>query len=176
MLVLLSSCQSKKPVDDAEKGKPTMAISVTSTAFKEGEMIPAIYTCDGKNISPPLAWSGVPQNAKSLAVICDDPDAPRGTWTHWVLYNLPATVHSLPEGVPTTETLENGAKQGKNSGNETGYSGPCPPSGTHRYYFNIYALDVKVKLPNGATKDQLLQMDGHFLGQGVLMGVYARTK
>ena len=176
-LVLLCSCQGKKPALEVAKGSKSMAMTVTSTAFKEGEMIPARYTCDGKNISPPLEWTGVPANARSLAIICDDPDAPRGTWTHWIVYNLPADTTSMPEAVPTTETLANGAKQGKNSGDTIGYSGPCPPSGTHRYFFNIYALDNKPVLPDGATKEQLLHaMDGHFLGGGLLMGVYARPK
>ncbi|MCX8108254.1 MAG: YbhB/YbcL family Raf kinase inhibitor-like protein [Verrucomicrobiae bacterium] len=152
-----------------------MSIKVTSTAFTEGGMIPKQYTCDGKDVSPPLAWEGVPVGAKTIAVICDDPDAPVGTWVHWVLFNLPATVKELPENVPTTKNLPNGAKQGVNDFGRIGYGGPCPPGGTHRYYFKIYALDCELKLEAGATKAQLLKaMEGHILAQGQLMGKYKR--
>ncbi len=112
-----------------------MAIELTSTAFSEGQMIPARYSCDGQDVSPPLAWSGVPEKAQSMALICDDPDAPVGTWDHWVLFNIPTDTSSLPEGVPTDPTLESGAVNGTNSWGRPGYGGPCPPGGTHRYFF-----------------------------------------
>jgi Raf kinase inhibitor-like YbhB/YbcL family protein len=152
-----------------------MAIEVTSTAFSEGEMIPLRYSCDGEDVSPPLAWSGVPAAAQSLALICDDPDAPVGTWIHWVLYNIPADASSLPEAVPADPALQSGAINGKNSWGRLGYGGPCPPGGTHRYFFTLYALDSQLSLESGATEAQLQQaMEGHILAEGQLMGRYQR--
>jgi len=150
-------------------------MQLTSSAFADGGTIPRRHTCDGDDVSPPLAWSGVPDDAISLALIADDPDAPRGTWVHWVLYNLPAAVTSLPEALPADERLPNGALQGRNDFRRTGYGGPCPPSGTHRYFFKLYALDTMLDLAPGATKQELLQaMDGHVLAEAQLMGRYAR--
>ena len=152
-----------------------MTIELTSPAFSEGEMIPTRYTCDGEDISPPLAWSGVPETAQSLVLICDDPDAPVGTWDHWVLFNIPADASGLPEAVANEPTLESGAVHGKNSWGRSGYGGPCPPGGTHRYYFYLYALDSRLPLETGSTKAQLLQaVEGHILDQGQLMGRYQR--
>ncbi|MGD2124588.1 MAG: YbhB/YbcL family Raf kinase inhibitor-like protein [Desulfobacteraceae bacterium] len=157
------------------KGGNKMAITVTCAAFKEGEMIPRQYTCDGKDISPPLSWSAVPEGTQSLALICDDPDAPMGTWVHWVLFNLPANIDSLPEEVPASRTLDSGAKHGKNDFRRFGYGGPCPPGGTHRYYFKLYALDTMLDLDPGLTKAELLKaMEGHVLAEGQLMGCYRR--
>ncbi len=153
-----------------------MDIKVTSPAFEEGGMIPRQYTCDGEDISPPLAWRGVPENAQTLALIFDDPDAPMGTWVHWVLFNLPASENGLPEGVPPTKELKNGARQGRNDFQRIGYGGPCPPGGTHRYFFKLYALDKVLDLAPGATKAELLRaMEGHLLAQGQLMGRYRRS-
>jgi len=152
-----------------------MAITITTSAFMEGEGIPAKYTCDGENASPPLSWSGVPEGVESLALICDDPDAPRGTFVHWVLFNLPPDTSGLPENVPPQETLANKARQGRNDAGKIGYTGPCPPSGIHRYYFKIYALDAALDLDPGSTKAELLDaMEGHILAQGRLMGRYSR--
>ena len=152
-----------------------MVIKVLSSAFQEGGMIPADYTCDGRNISPPLSWSGIPEKVVTLALICDDPDAPVGTWVHWVLYNLPASAKELPAGVPPQEKLASGAVQGKNDFRKPGYGGPCPPGGTHRYYFKLYALDKALDLKPGATKKELLKaMEGHILAEGQLMGRYKR--
>jgi Raf kinase inhibitor-like YbhB/YbcL family protein len=152
-------------------------LKVTSAAFAEGAAISSEYTCDGRNVSPPLAWDGVPANAKTLALIADDPDAPRGVWTHWVVFNLPASERGLAEAVPATETLADGAKQGKNDFGNAGYGGPCPPTGTHRYYFKLYALDRALSLPSGATKDQLLKaIEGHVVAEGELMGRYQRAQ
>lgn len=157
------------------KEKTIMSIQLTSSAFTEGKPIPAKYTCDGDDISPPLKWSNTPSGTRSLALISDDPDAPVGTWVHWVLYNLPPTVTELPENTPTTESIPNGAKQGINDFKRFGYGGPCPPSGTHRYYFKIYALDTELKLKARPTKSDLLQaMQGHVLAEGQLMGTYRR--
>jgi Raf kinase inhibitor-like YbhB/YbcL family protein len=152
-----------------------MAITLTSTAFAEGAMIPRKYTCDAEDISPELSWSGAPQGARSLALICDDPDAPVGNWVHWVIFNIPVDVTALPAGVPADATLKNGARHGKNDFRKLGYGGPCPPGGTHRYYFKLYALDTVVNLESGSTKAQLLAaMKGHILAEGQLMGKYRR--
>jgi Raf kinase inhibitor-like YbhB/YbcL family protein len=153
-----------------------MALTVTSTAFKEGESIPKQHTGDGKDTSPPLHWTAPPSGTKSLALICDDPDAPRGTWVHWVLFNLPADTHGLPEGVPAHGTIDNGAVQGKNDFRKLGYGGPAPPPGKpHRYFFKLYALDTVLTLSAGATKaDVAAAMKGHVLDEGQLMGVYKR--
>lgn len=152
-----------------------MEIKITSSAFEEGGMIPAKYTCDGADVSPPLQWDAVPQGSKSIALICDDPDAPMGTWVHWVLFNLPSDAKELAENIPPVETLPNGARQGLSDFGRIGYGGPCPPSGTHRYFFKIYALDTEIGLEAGANKRQLLKaMEGHMLEQGQLVGKYKR--
>jgi Raf kinase inhibitor-like YbhB/YbcL family protein len=157
------------------KGGQDMAIKVTSASFTEGGMIPKQYTCDGKDVSPPLAWSGVPDGAKSISLICDDPDAPMGTWVHWVLFNLAPKTNGLAEGVPSSKTLENAAKHGTNDFRRFGYGGPCPPGGTHRYYFKVYALDRMLDLDPGVTKADLVEaMKGHILAEGQLMGRYKR--
>ncbi|MHB2149462.1 YbhB/YbcL family Raf kinase inhibitor-like protein [Calditrichota bacterium LG25] len=150
-------------------------MKLISSAFEEGGMIPSKYTCDGQDVSPPLRWSDVPQETRSFALICDDPDAPMGTWVHWVIYNIPDTTRSLPEAIPSSERLDNGTLQGKNDFKRYGYGGPCPPGGTHRYFFKLYALDTKLDLPAGATKAQLLKaMNGHIVGEAQLMGKYSR--
>ena len=152
-----------------------MEIKVRSTAFEPGEMIPARYTCDGEDISPPLSWDNIPDGTKSIALICDDPDAPAGTWVHWVLFNMPADLKELLEGVPPEKKMENGAIHGKNDFRKFGYGGPCPPGGTHRYYLKIYALDSRSNLKAGATKADLMEdMKGHILAEGQLMGKYKR--
>jgi Raf kinase inhibitor-like YbhB/YbcL family protein len=153
-----------------------MSLECTSTAFQQGMSIPKQYTGDGADRSPPLRWSEPPSGTKSVALICDDPDAPRGTWVHWVLFNLPAQTRELEEGVPTTATIASGAKQGNNDFGNLGYGGPAPPKGKpHRYFFKLYALDVEVNLPPGATKAQLEDaMKGHILAEGQLMGTYKR--
>ena len=152
-------------------------MTVTSSAFHDGGMIPARYTCDGGNISPPLHWSDVPENVKSFALISDDPDAPAGTWVHWVVYNIPAESAGLPEDFPITATFPDGTVQGMTDFGSIGYGVPCPPSGTHRYFFKVYALDTLLNLPPGITKQQLLNaMEGHVLSQGQLMGKYARER
>ncbi len=152
-----------------------MEIKVTSSAFEEGGMIPAKYTCDEEDVSPPLAWDSAPDGTKSFALICDDPDAPMGTWVHWVLFNLPAGVSELSENVPPESELDDGSRQGTNDFGRIGYGGPCPPGGTHRYYFKLYALDIVIELEAGARKPQLLEaMEGHILSEGQLMGKYSR--
>lgn len=168
----LTGCHAEDPATNGL----TMKIQLKSTAFNEGQPIPDRQAYDKDNISPDLQWSGVPPTAKSLVLICDDPDAPVGTWVHWVLYDLPSSVTRLAEGTPKTPTLDNGAKQGVNDFKETGYGGPCPPPGKpHRYFFKLYALDITPDLKPGPTKKDLLKaMDGHVVGEGQLMGTYQR--
>jgi Raf kinase inhibitor-like YbhB/YbcL family protein len=151
-------------------------LAITSGAFTQGSAIPTRHTCDGTDLSPALAWGQPPEATKSLALICDDPDAPAGTWVHWVLFNLPAGTRSLPEAVPSDRELAQGARQGLNDFGKIGYGGPCPPKGpAHRYYFKLYALDATLPLPAGATKSQVEKaMQGHILAQGELMGRYGR--
>jgi Raf kinase inhibitor-like YbhB/YbcL family protein len=159
----------------AEKaGKDHMQL--TSTAFAEGAAIPAKYTYDGRNVSPPLKWSGVPAGAKSFALIVDDPDAPSGTWVHWVLYDLPASASELPEDVAKSQSIAGGAKQGLNDFKQLGYGGPSPPRGKpHRYFFKLYALDSLLDLKPGLSKKDLESaMDKHILAQAQLMGTYQR--
>ena len=154
-----------------------MDIKVTSSAFVDGGMIPSKYTCDGSDISPPLRWEDEPLGTASIALICDDPDAPMGTFVHWVLYDLPPQVRELPEDFPDDETFPDGTRQGVTDFGKTGYGGPCPPSGTHRYFFKIYALDKKIDLAIVGDKEHLLAaMKGHILGQGQLMGKYQRQR
>ncbi len=152
-----------------------MEIKITSTAFNDGEMIPAKYTCDEDDISPQLQWTNIPGGTQSIAIINDDPDAPMGTWVHWVIYNIPPDVTGLQENFPNDETLSDGTRQGITDFGKTGYGGPCPPSGTHRYYFKIYALDTMLDSVVLLDKKSLLEMmEGHIMAQGQLMGRYKR--
>lgn len=153
-----------------------MPLKLTSSAFDLGGTIPRKFTCDGPDVSPALAWSDPPAGTQSFALITDDPDAPAGTWVHWVLYDLPASARDLPENVPKQEELPNGARQGRNDFRRIGYGGPCPPPGpAHRYFFKLYALDAKLGLKAGATKAEVEKaMRGHILAQGELMGRYGR--
>ena len=154
----------------------SIPIIVTSTAFTEGRVIPKIYTGEGKDISPPLAWTNAPANTQSFTLIADDPDAPMGTWVHWVLFDLPPATNALPEGVARTQYIPGNAKQGLNSWPRLGYGGPMPPPGKpHRYFFKLYALDKMLDLKPGATKkDVEAAMKGHVLAEGQLMGTYQR--
>lgn len=171
-----ASCGSEKSdKTQAGKGANKMSLVITSTAFKQEGMIPSQYTCDGADISPQLAWTNVPDGVKSFALICDDPDAPVGDWVHWVIYNLPADAREIAEKLNNVEKLPNGALHGKNDFNKFGYGGPCPPGGTHRYFFKLYALDTVLNLTGAVTKKTLLEaMKGHILAQGELMGKYKR--
>jgi Raf kinase inhibitor-like YbhB/YbcL family protein len=167
------------PADNAEDASTPgviMKIQLTTTAFAGGQPIPSRHAFDDKDVSPALQWSGVPPAARSLALVCDDPDAPTGDWAHWVLYDLPPATAGLAEGVPKTPELADGAKQGMNDFKLIGYGGPCPPPGKpHRYYFKLYALDTKPGLNAGLTKNDLLkEMKGHILAEGELMGTYQR--
>jgi len=152
-----------------------MTFELTSTAFGPGESIPGTYTCDGADISPPLQWGDPPQGTQSLVLISDDPDAPMGTWVHWVLFNIPAGARELSEGLPKDAELPDGSRHGQNSWKRSDYGGPCPPSGTHRYFFKLYALDTVLDLSAGASEKQVLRaMEGHILAEAELMGVYSR--
>ncbi len=152
-----------------------MKLEIRSMAFEEGGSIPRKYTCDGANISPPLSWTQPPEGTKSLVLICDDPDAPMGTWVHWVLYGLSPDTLKLPEDIPDKKEVLGGAKQGTNDFRRIGYGGPCPPGGTHRYYFKLYAIDSEPGLGAGATKKEVLEsIEGHVLAEGQLMGRYSR--
>lgn len=148
-------------------------MKLTSPAFSHNNPIPAQYTCEGADISPPLQWSNVPQNTKSFALIVDDPDAPSKVWVHWVLYNIPANIDTIAENMPASSFTQgstdfNGAQH---------YGGPCPPSGNHRYHFTLYALDTMLDLPAGATKRQLLTaIKGHILAETTLIGTYQHKK
>lgn len=178
--ILLSLCVLSiiviQPVFSEEKEE---AMKITSSAFENGKEIPKLYTADGQDISPPLSWEGVPASAKSLALIVDDPDAPdpkapRMVWVHWVLYNIPVTATGLKEGIKPHE-LPPGTLQGLNDWRRTGYGGPAPPIGRHRYFFKFYALDTVLPDLKQPTKAQLLEsMKGHVIAEATLMGTYSR--
>ena len=188
MLVIAFSC--KRPVSSGQdttsvpvesghnelSGGSAMSFALKTTAFADGSAIPRKYTCDGADLSPALNWNGAPAGAQSLALIADDPDAPAGTWTHWIIWNIPASATALPEGVPAAEALDNGARQGRNDFRRIGYGGPCPPPGKpHRYFFKLYALDARLDLKAGSSRNQLEPaMKGHVLSEAEMMGTYGR--
>lgn len=153
-----------------------MSFSLQSPSFSSGGEIPKKFTCEGADVSPALQWGEPPAKTQSLALIADDPDAPVGTWTHWVAYDLPASVRQLPEGVAKQAAMPGGGAQGVNDFGKTGYGGPCPPPGKpHRYFFKLYALDAKLNLKPGASKQQVERaIEGHTLGKAELMGTYKR--
>ncbi|MCC6383512.1 MAG: YbhB/YbcL family Raf kinase inhibitor-like protein [Dehalococcoidia bacterium] len=155
-----------------------MSFALTSASFQMGQPIPSRYTCDGENISPPLAWNGTPEATAAFALIMDDPDSPRGVFTHWLLYNLPARFDGLPEAFPRLDELPDGTMQGWNDFGLIGYGGPCPaPGSTHRYRFTLYALDRPLPLVPGASKQDLLDaLQAHILAQAELVGTYRRQE
>ncbi len=168
-LLIIYGCTAK-----TEGGKD-MDMILTSSAFTEGSMIPGDYGCKGRNISPPLTWISAPEGTKSFALICNDPDASAGDWVHWVIYNIPATMHELKENISPDKTLENGVLHGINDFRKYGYGGPCPPGVTHRYYFTLYALDTELTTGPGLSKKELLKaMKGYVLAKAELMGKYSR--
>jgi Raf kinase inhibitor-like YbhB/YbcL family protein len=179
--VLLGLCLIVTSLVGCESGEQLpgggeMVLSVSSTAFQDGDRIPSKYTCQGQNISPPLAWGEIPIGVRSLVLIMDDPDAHGGVFTHWVIFNIPSDSHELLEAVSTQAELPSDALQGKNDFGRISYDGPCPPPGSpHRYQFTLYALDRPLDLEAGASKKQVLDaMHGHILTQGQLMGTYQR--
>ncbi len=150
-------------------------MELSSLAFENGKMIPANYSCDEADISPPLIFSNIPKDAKSLALVMDDPDAPGGVFVHWVIYDIPPTVTKLPQGLPKVPILPNGIKQGRNDFGDIGYGGPCPPKGAHRYFFTLYALSADLNLSAGLTKSQLLdRIRNYIIEESTLMGFYKR--
>jgi len=176
LFVLLAFAAAPPNAADPKEEVTKMTIQITSPAFEEGQPIPKTHTCEGRDASPALEWTGIPEAARSLALICDDPDAPMGTWVHWVLFNLPPDAKGLAENVAKNPVLENGARQGVSDFKRPGYGGPCPPPGKpHRYFFKVYALDAMLDLKEGAKKKDVEKaMEGHILAQGQLMGTYKR--
>lgn len=190
LVLVMSGCEKREKTEEAvpgPKGMETMTpdsaegmsesfvFRLTSPAFKDGEPIPRDFTCDGRDVSPALKWENAPKGSAGFALIMEDPDAPSGTFTHWIIVNIPPTASGLDEGIPGSETLDNGAIQGRNSAGKIGYMGPCPPSGTHRYYFKVYALHMMLDVKPGvdrATVESLLQE--HSMGKAELMGTYSR--
>jgi Raf kinase inhibitor-like YbhB/YbcL family protein len=172
ILLLIAMTSASQAAETTKKSD----ITLTSPAFAEGGAIPEQYTCQGKNTSPPLKWSAMPSEARSLALIVDDPDAPSGTWVHWVLYDLPPSTIALPENVAKSQYIPGGAKQGLNDFKHLGFGGPCPPAGKpHRYFFKLYALDKVLDLKPGATKKDVERaMEKHIISQGQLIGTYKR--
>jgi len=173
----LSGCMGTAPA--AETNPRILDMQITSPAFTDGQPIPIEYTCEGADVSPELRWSGVPERARSLALIVDDPDAPdpkapKRTWVHWVLYDLPSSADRLGKG---GKPLPVGAREGRNDWDRVGYGGPCPPIGEHRYFFKLYALDVELGDLTEPTKRELEQaMTGHVLAEAELVGTYKKTK
>lgn len=164
-----TAAPTEAPSEDIEPAQP---FELTSAAFKQGEPIPVQYSCDGEDISPPLAWGDPPEGTQSLALIMDDPDAPGGTWDHWIAFNISADLRELPEA---TSAGNVSATFGQNSWGRADYGGPCPPSGTHRYFFKLYALDTTLNLDENADKEQVLAAtDGHILAETELMGTFSR--
>lgn len=150
-------------------------MKLTTSAFSEGSAIPKQYSCDGEDISPPLAWQDVPAGAESFVLIADDPDAPGGTWVHWVIYDIPERARELQENYPKQEVDSDGSRQGINDFKKIGYGGPCPPGGTHRYFFKLYALDTTLDAEAGLSKAEILErMENHVLDEAQLMGTYSR--
>ncbi|MCR4289840.1 MAG: YbhB/YbcL family Raf kinase inhibitor-like protein [Candidatus Scalindua sp.] len=168
-------CDMGMQTSFSEGERYAMELSIRSSAFEEGELIPKKYTCDGEDVSPPLSWTQLPKETKSAVLICDDPDAPMGTWVHWVLFGLSPDTLGLPEGIPHDKEILCGAKHGLNDFRKYGYGGPCPPEGTHRYFFKLYAVNIHIDLNAGATKNEVLNaIEGHILAEGKLMGRYRR--
>jgi Raf kinase inhibitor-like YbhB/YbcL family protein len=154
-----------------------MTFELLSPEFKNGQAIPRKFTCDGSDVSPKLVWKDAPAGTASFVLLVNDPDAPVGDWVHWVIYNIPASLTHLEEGIPAEKVLADGSLQGRNSWHQVRYGGPCPPGGTHRYFFKLFALDRLLKLDAGAERQEVLRaMQGHILAQAQLIGVYTRQK
>jgi Raf kinase inhibitor-like YbhB/YbcL family protein len=173
---LIAACGQRPKRSGMLQAAASGSLRVSSKAFQPGSEIPSQYTCSGRDISPPLAWTAAPSRTKSLALIVDDPDAPGKTWVHWVAYNLPADLRSLPEAVPKGPEVTGGGRQGRNDFGDLGYGGPCPPPGkAHDYHFKVYALDRKLELKSGARKQEVVEaMRGHILSTGELIAIFKR--
>lgn len=171
-LIFFTACSRSPFSDNANNSYPSNSMKLTSSAFSPNENIPPQYTCDGQNTNPPLEVDGIPDGAKSLVLIMDDPDAPRGTWLHWTVWSIDPAVKSLEENSVPKNSVE-----GTTSFGSIGYGGPCPPSGIHRYFFKLYALDVMLELSQGTQLDVLLKaMEGHILEYTELIGLYGRSR
>jgi Raf kinase inhibitor-like YbhB/YbcL family protein len=172
----LALVHAQSNASPSAKGATTMTFSISSSSFSPGGEIPRQFTCDGSDVSPALSWSGAPAGTQSFALIADDPDAPAGTWTHWVLYDLPAKTNGLPESVSKVEEPPSGGRQGRNDFRKVGYGGPCPPPGKpHRYFFKLYALDGMLNLKPGSSKQEVEEtIKNHILAKAELMGTYRR--
>jgi Raf kinase inhibitor-like YbhB/YbcL family protein len=185
LALAVAGCGGEDSAKDEEADMETpgaeVVLTVASGAFGDGESIPRTYTCEGKDVSPPLSWEGVPQGAQSLVLIVDDPDAPdpeapQRTWVHWVLYNIPVDTTGLPEAV-APQDLPAGTEEGLNDWQRTGYGGPCPPIGRHRYFFKLYALDTKLTGLQKPTKAEVeAAMEGHIIAEQQLIGTYEKTR
>jgi Raf kinase inhibitor-like YbhB/YbcL family protein len=172
-ILLLIICVFLGPV---VKNSIAAQMNLECNAFSNGDTIPVRYTCNGTNISPPMKWRNLPKGTRSLALICYDPDAPSGTWTHWVYYNIPPKKNRLAEHIQKMEYLPDGSIQGKNDFGKTGYDGPCPPYGIHRYYFKLFAIDTVLNLPGNISRETLLRtIRGHIIGEAELMARYGKT-
>lgn len=172
---VLLSCKPEQP--HSETVLPTsITLDLSSPSFQQGQVIPIQLTCSGQDLSPELSWSAPPLETHTLALVMDDPDAPKGIWQHWLVYNIPGNIRSLSSAQPQNESLENSALQGLNDFKHLGYNGPCPPQGqNHRYFFRLYALNTRLDIAAGASRDELEQaMQGHILAQGELMGQFLR--
>lgn len=177
MGIAIAACDTHMSIANLSPPQGAQPIEITSTAFAPGALIPVQQTCDGKDLSPALAWEGIPADTQSIVIIAEDPDAPLKPFTHWVLYDLPPKIRQLPAGLPPQPFLETGGGHGKNDFGRYGYGGPCPPNGTHRYIFRLYAIDKLLDLPAGATKTEVLAaIAGHVKATGELMGKYSRQK
>lgn len=176
LLLPVVSCGDSASASAQGKDPAHSSFHLESTAFKEGAFIPTRFSCQGENVSPPLAWTGPPSGARSFALIVEDPDAPAGTWTHWVAYNLPAQSRAMTANMPKQGELANGGLQGTSSFGSVGYGGPCPPPGkAHRYFFRLYALDTLLDLKAGATRSEVqAAMKSHVVGEAQLMGRFKR--
>jgi Raf kinase inhibitor-like YbhB/YbcL family protein len=184
LVAFLASCNSsntagvspsEQPVTEPRAEEPTGAFVIQSTAFKNGDVIPLRYSCDGDDISPPLNWTGVPEDTRSFTLIMEDPDAPGGTWVHWVVFNIPSDTRMVDPGDGTQSDLLEGTRVGNNGWGEAAYGGPCPPTGTHRYIFTLYALDTHLDLSQGASSDVLREaILSHILSSAELMGTFSR--
>ncbi len=181
-LVISIGCDHKAQshvgkVEESFVKKQILSLIVQSNGFTDRTVIPKKYTCDGEDISPDLYWDDPPSGVESFVIICDDPDAPGGNWVHWILYDGPPDLRSLPEAIEDLPLLPDGAFQGRNDFDRIGYNGPCPPPGKpHRYRYKVYAVDKKTGLPPGATKNDVLkEIKGHILSKGVLIGTYQRS-
>lgn len=164
-----------KPITPTVLEATKMAYQLTSPVFEHKQAIPEKYTCKDKNISPELKWNDPPEGTVAYGLIVDDPDAPAGTWVHWVIYNIPGNLRGLPESIPNDKEINNVGINGINSSNKYGYSGPCPPFGTHRYFFRLYALDQLLDIKQGANKPELIKaMQGHILAIAELMGTFTK--